>query len=542
MSSGGRVDKMKKNIAWGALSRIVVMIYSFVSRTYFIGILGNANNGINNVFSNILTMLSFAELGIGTAMNYSLYKLVATEDIPKIKSYMAFYKKAYRVIALVVAVVGLAVMPIIPHMLTEEDIAGAGNIYAIYLLYLFNTVCSYFVSYKYSLSNAEQKTYIFTNINLIANLACQTGQLVMLFLTQDFFMYCCVGAAVQLIQNLATNWYMNRLYPYLKDKDAEKLTKEELAPIIKNVKALVISRIGSLCVNATDHIIITWVISATASGFISNYNSLLTNVNGFMNVIMNSQTASFGNLIASEGKERQYVAFKNFRFLTFWIYGFASIVLFTLMTPFVYIWLGIDKTWWGSGYTVTAVTLFLILFNYYISGHKTAVYNVKVAGGIFEQDKWLAFATAIGNLVVSIAGARIIGLPGIFLGTVVATSIEVAVRPGIVFKYILEQKTREYYITGAKYLAVVLATGAACFGLQQLIMPPQVLKACTETGFWTRFAGLGIRFGALAILAVVIPNVVFYLVYRKTNEFQYVKNIFGKMFGKIIGKFKKKRA
>ena len=175
MYSGGRVEKMKKNIAWGTFSRIVVMIYSFVSRTFFIKYLGLANNGINSVFTEILTMLSFAELGIGTAMNYSIYKLVAENDVPKIKSYMDFYKKAYRVIAAVIGVVGLAIMPIIPHMLSTEDINGAGgNIYLIYFLYLFNTVCSYFVSYKYSLSNAEQKSYIFTNINLIFNLVCQT--------------------------------------------------------------------------------------------------------------------------------------------------------------------------------------------------------------------------------------------------------------------------------------------------------------------------------------------------------------------------------
>ena len=370
MYSGGRVEKMKKNIAWGTFSRIVVMIYSFVSRTFFIKYLGLANNGINSVFTEILTMLSFAELGIGTAMNYSLYKLVAENDVPKIKSYMDFYKKAYRVIAAVIGVVGLAIMPIIPHMLSTEDINGAGgNIYLIYFLYLFNTVCSYFVSYKYSLSNAEQKSYIFTNINLIFNLVCQTGQLVILFLTKNFLCYCCVGAVVQLIQNLVTNWYMNRLYPYLKDKDVEKLSKKEIGPIIKNVKALVISRIGSICVNATDNIIITWVINATTSGLIGNYNTLIRNINGFMTIIMNSQTASFGNLIASEGKEKQYIAFKNFRFLTFWIYGFASIVLFTLMTPFIVIWL-------GKGYTTLTITIFLIMLNYYLSGDRNAIYNV----------------------------------------------------------------------------------------------------------------------------------------------------------------------
>ena len=530
MSSGGRVEKMQKNIAWGTFSRIVVMIYSFVSRTYFIKYLGVTNQGINGLFSNILTMLSFAELGIGTAMNFSLYKLVADNDIPKIKSYMAFYKKAYRIIAAVVGGIGLCIMPFIPMLMTKQDIQGAGgNIYAIYGLYLFNTVCSYFVSYKYSLSNAEQKGYIFTNINLIFNIVCQTGQLVILFTTRNFLCYCVVGAVVQLFQNLVTNWYMNRLYPYLKEKDAEKLSKSELAVIIKNVKALVISRIGAILVNQTDNIIISAVINVTSVGLIDNYNTLLKNVNGFLNIVMNSQTASFGNLIASEGKERQYTLFNNFRFLTFWMYGFVAVVMFTLMTPFVVIWLGTDKT-------TTTITIFLILLNYYLSGHRSCVYNVKVAGGIFDQDKFLAFATAGVNLVASIGFAYLIGLPGIFLGTVLQGFIETGVRPYFVYRALFEKPVREYFITGAKYLGVVVFAGAICYGLQLLILPSGILETATGSTIAARAQVIGVRFVILAILAVCIPNAIFYFLYHKREEFIYIKNIITRLFGKFIRK------
>ncbi len=536
MSSGGRVEKMQKNIVWGTFSRIVVMIYSFVSRTFFIGILGVTNQGINGLFSNILTVLSFAELGIGTAMNYSLYKLVAENDVPKIKSYMAFYKKAYRVIAAVVGGVGLCIMPFIQFMVTPEDIQGAGgNIYAIYLLYLFNTVTSYFVSYKYSLSNAEQKGYIFTNINLIFNIICQTGQLVILFTTKNFLCYCCVGAVVQLFQNLVTNWYMNKLYPYLKEKEVEKLSKEELTPIVKNVKALVITKIGDICVNQTDNIIISTVINVASVGLIDNYNTLLKNVNGFLTIVMNSQTASFGNLIATESKERQYTLFNNFRFLTFWMYGFVAIACFTLMTPFVVIWLGCSMT-------TATLTIFLILFNYYLSGHRSCVYNVKVAGGIFDQDKWLALATATVNLVTSIGFAKLIGLPGIYLGTVLTGLLETLVRPYIVYRDLFEQEAWKYYKKGLEYLVVVFVAGGICFGLQKLLLPAGVLAAATGSTIVARMKVLGLRFLLLAILTVIIPNVIFFVLYHKHEEFIYIKNIANRFFGKFLGKFKRKKA
>ncbi|MBQ3599719.1 MAG: polysaccharide biosynthesis protein [Lachnospiraceae bacterium] len=527
MASDGRIEKMQKNIAWGTFSRIVVMIYSFVSRTFFIEYLGVANQGINGLFSNILTVLSFAELGIGTAMNFSLYKLVAEKNIPKIKAYMGFYKKAYRIIAAVVGGIGLCIMPFIPLMLTPQEINGAGgNIYIIYGLYLFNTVSSYFVSYKYSLSNAEQKGYIFTNINLIANLVCQTGQLIVLFVTKNFIFYCMVGAVVQLVQNLVTNWYMNRLYPYLKEKNVEKLSKEELAPIIKNVKALIVTKIGTICVNQTDNIIITAVINVSTVGIIDNYNTLLKNVNGFLAIVMNSQTASFGNLIALEGKERQYSLFKNFRFLTFWMHGFAAVVLFTLMTPFVVIWLGADKT-------TTTMVILLILFNYYLSGQRSCVYNVKVAGGLFEQDKWLAFATATVNLVVSIGLAKIIGLPGIYIGTVLQGLLETFVRPPIVYKHLFEKSSWEYYKTGLQYLGVVFLAGIVCVGFQQLLLPQEILALASGDSILSRLQAVGGRFVILAAIAVAVPNVIFYLFYHKREEFLYIKGIMQRFTRKI---------
>ena len=294
----GRIEKMQKNIFWGAFSNIVIMLLSFASRTVFIYNLSTTELGVNGVFSNILTILSFAELGIGTAMNFSLYGLVAKKDINRIKSLMHFYKKAYRIIAAIVGVLGLCLVPFLPYI--AKGTQGVDHLYAIYFLYLFNTVASYFVSYKYSLSNAEQKNYVFTNINLVFNIICTCTQMIVVIAFKSFLIYCSVGAVVQLIQNITTNIYMNKMYPYLKDKDVEPVSKEELAPVIKNVKALIISKIGSICVNQTDNLIISMAINVTVVGVISNYLTLTRNVGQFLNLVFNSGTASFGNLIATE--------------------------------------------------------------------------------------------------------------------------------------------------------------------------------------------------------------------------------------------------
>lgn len=504
----GRVDKMKKNIFWGAFSNVIIMLLSFASRTVFIYCLGNTYLGVNGLFSNILTILSFAELGIGTAMNFSLYSLVANKDIKKIKALMGFYKKAYTIIAAVVGGMGLILLPFVPYMAKGAE--SVDNLYAIYLLYLFNTVASYFVSYKYSLSNAEQKNYIFTNINLVFNIVCTCFQMLSLLLFKNFLIYCIVGAVVQLIQNITTTIYMNKLYPFLKEKNVEKMSKEELAPIIKNVKALIISKIGSILVNQTDNLIMSMAVNVTAVGIVSNYLTLTRNVSQFLNLVFNSATASFGNLIATESKEKQYSTFKSFRFLAFWSYGFASIALFILMTPFVYLL-------WKPESTTTMAVVFWLCVNYYFGGHRICVYNVKVAGGLFNQDKFLAFGTAITNLVVSIVGAKLWGPAGIYFGTFVQGMLETIVRPRIIYKYLFDKSCIEYFVDGIKYLIAVLIPGVVCY-----IISVFTLSKITILGFCFNMVSV-----------VVIPNAFFYMLYKNTPEFEYLKNIVLSRFGKL---------
>ena len=183
--------------------------------------------GINGLYTGVLSMLSMAELGIGTALNYSLYGPVARKDYDKIKSYMLLYKKSYRIIGAVVAVIGLALVPFLKYFIKSPGNYGMQELTVYYLIFLFNTVSTYFVSYKYSLVNAEQKNYIQTNVLTITKLVTVILQMVVLLLTANFLFYLLTAAMVELIQKIYVSRYLDKLYPYLKDKDVKPLEKEE---------------------------------------------------------------------------------------------------------------------------------------------------------------------------------------------------------------------------------------------------------------------------------------------------------------------------
>ena len=319
----GRIQKAGKNIIFGYISNLVILLVNFIQRTVFIYVLGMTLSGVNGVYTDILSVLSMTELGIGTALNYSLYKPVAERDYEKIKSYMRFYKRAYLTIAGVIAVLGIAISPFLKYILKNPGSLTIQELTLYYYLFLFNTVISYFVAYKYSLVNAEQKNYIQTNITTLTKIAVALAQISVLLLTRNFLFYLLAQSVVELLQKVFVTIYLNRLYPYLRDRDVKRLTTEETRVIVTKTKALICHKIGDVARLQTDKIIISSFVNVDTAAVVDNYLYITTYVGNFVNIIFDSVISGFGNVVATESKEKQYNLFKVYRFFACWLYGFA---------------------------------------------------------------------------------------------------------------------------------------------------------------------------------------------------------------------------
>ena len=376
-----RVQQSAKNIFFGYISNIVILVMGFFQRTVFIEVLGRTLLSVNGLYTDVLSMLSLAELGIGTALNYSLYKPVANHDYEKIKSYMQLYKKAYLAIAGIIAVIGLAITPFLPYIIKERSGLTVEELTLYYLIFLFNTVSTYFVAYKYSLVNAEQRNYIQTNITTITKIVTVFAQIIILLVTKNFLLYLLTQAAVELLQKIAVSIYFNKLYPYLRDKNVKKLEKEETDIVVTKTKALMFHKIGDVARLSTDSIIITYFINVDLVGIVGNYTYIITYVSNFVSVIFNSVISGFGNLVATESKEKQYSIFKVYRFFACWMYGFASVGFWLLLTPLV------TGLWLDDSWKIGQTILSLILIDFYFKGGRVVLINFKIAAGVFEQDK-----------------------------------------------------------------------------------------------------------------------------------------------------------
>lgn len=490
-----RTAYVKKNIFYNYISTIITSLFSIVCRTIFVYTLGADYLGVSGLFTNVLGVLSFTELGIGAAIIFALYKPIAINDNEKVKSLLALYKKAYRLIAAIVSIIGLALIPFLDVLVKTEIPITEIRLY--YCIFLFNTVSSYFVTYKTSYVTALQKDYLVTNTTTIGTIITSIFQIVLLLLGGDYLRYLLIAAVVGLLQKIVTVIYLNKKFPILKERSDVPLDDDTKHKIWKNVKALIIHKIGDVSVNQTDNIIISAFISTATVGILSNYTTLNTLISTFTNKFFSSFTASLGNMLAKENIEKQRKIFDVYDLLGFWIYGFVLIAFVTLSQPFIYLWL-------GEKMLLDNITMILYFVSLYFAGMTFIPYNFKVAAGRFNEDKWVAFAQAITNLLVSIIAINLVGLPGIFIGTIVSRMIVVVVRPYIVFKYVLCTSSRRYFI---RLILRSLLAFSIC-----------ILMWAIKSYIWGEKTI--VRFVLLCISTLLIPNLIFIVLYGRSEAFQ----------------------
>ena len=332
-----RVKNSINNAKSAMMMQLINKILAFVVRTVFIKILNTEYLGINGLFTNILTMLSVAELGIGTAIIFSMYKPIAENNQEKLKSLMKYYKKSYNIIGIVIFALGLCVIPFMGFLI--KDVPNIKeNITFIYLLFLCNTTISYFFTYKRSIIIAYQQESIISKIDSVCFLFKSIFEIIVLNVFRNYVIYLIISIIYTLVENLIVSRKAKTMFPFLKDKDVKALSNHEKKHIFLNVKSLVVYKIGSIIMSGTDNILISALINVYTVGLCSNYTMIINAIRSVITSAFNGITASVGNLNAEKDKDKKENVFYQITFINFWIYSFCTIALIILLDHFIKIW------------------------------------------------------------------------------------------------------------------------------------------------------------------------------------------------------------
>ena len=505
--SENRTQKSIKNVSSKLIVSLITYLLKFIAQKVFIVYLGKSYLGINGLLTNVLSMLSLAELGVGTAISFSLYKPLADKDEKKVLILMNFYKKAYRIIGIVVFAMGLCLVPFLDKII--KDPGDVKNITFIYLVYLFNTSYSYLMTYKNTLIEADQQAYKLSLSSIIYNIVLVITQIIILVVTHNYIFYLISNSIVLFIQRLYVNRYITKLYPILKEKTHEKLPKEEFKVIIKNIKAMLYHKIGEYCINGTDNIIISAFISVSIVGLYSNYSMIINMINTVIMMCFGTLTSSVGNVLVTENNEKKEEIFKQIDFIGFWLFCFSSVCLYNLLNPFIEICFGKD-------YVISQGIVAIVILNFYLTGMRVPASTVKSAAGLYDQDKFTPLIQSAINLIVSIVCVKKMGLFGVFLGTLVSSiALPCWQRPQIIYKYVFEKSSRDYFKVYFKYLIFTLVNVYLVNGIGKLFF--------NEVNI--------VNFIIKVFICIIFTNGFIILFFRKSKEFKKLIDIIDSLLG-----------
>lgn len=519
-NKNARTGNAFKAAAVGTSNQIVNLVCGFVFRTVFLMVLSKEYLGLNGLFTNVLNVLSLAELGIAGAIIYRMYEPIALNNEEKVAQMMCFYKNIYRIIALIVTVIGLSILPAIKFLIKNpEEIPSDINIYVVYVLFLAQSVTSYLFVYKNSILTADQKGYINSACSMFGNILNTALRIAVLFITKDFIATLITGIVVSLTVNIVNSIIATKMYPCI-FKGKHKLDKTSKKTILKDTAALACHKIGGVVVGSTDNILLSAFIGIGVLGIYSNYSLLMVAVAGLIGQLLGTFTSSVGNAKLNLTSDDFFKTYKRLLYINLVIVSCACVSMYCLLEPFITVWL-------DEGMLLDNNVVIVLIISYFLSQFRHVNINFTSATGLFRKDRLRPLIEAAVNLTASIVLVNYLGVMGIFLGTIISNLLVVFWRePYLLFKNEFKAVNKLW-----KYFTLI-----ALFGAYTTLMS-YGLNAVFN--FMPNIVGYVIL--KFAICAVVPLGTICVLTFW-TDEFKYFISLIKRVMNKVLRKLGKKES
>ena len=487
-----RAKNTKRNILFGALEKVISTLLPFVVRTVLIKELGADYLGLNGLFTSVLSVLSIAELGFSSAIVFSMYKPVADHDVPVVNALLKMYRSVYRTVGSIILVVGLCLIPFLPKLI-NGDIPSDIHLTALYLVYLSNTVISYFgAAYYRSLLSVHQREDLLSKVTMLLYAIQNLVQIVILFAVRNYYAYVIILPVITLLSNIAIAVIARRRFPeYRCIGSVPQAIKKNIS---KNMTGMAIAKLGGVSRNAFDSIFVSVFLGLTEVAMYNNYYYVLNSVTAFMLLLLTSVTASVGNSVATESREKNYKDLTKMNFLYMWIAGWCTTCMACLYQPFM-------KLWVGDSLLLPGGTVFLFCLYFYVLKLGDIQSTYITSAGLFYEFKLCALLQSVLNIGLNYLLGKYFGINGILLATIISIlGVDFLYGNRIVFKFYFKNgKDGEYYKRHSLYALVCLGAGLVTWAVCMLL-PLNIVPR--------------------AVVCCVVPNFIYVLLYHKHSVYQ----------------------
>lgn len=491
-----RSKKALLNSVVASLAQVITILFQFIARTFFIKILGEQYLGLNGLFTNVLGILNLAEMGIGSAITFSLYRPLAENNKPQIAAIMRYLQKWYRYIAVFVLVAGMIATPFIPHLIANNQHFTDFQVMAYFLVALSGTLVTYLLSYKRTLLIADQLGYINSLNTVYFNLATQLIQIIFLIFSRSFLIYLFIQVLMNLLSNIMISIKVDKRYTFL-DNKTQAVPNEILKYFKRNMQGMIAAKLGGVVVNATDNLVLSAFLGLSLVAKYANYTLITTGLTAVLAQAISAVSSSIGNLAAkNESIDKQVKVFYEYFAITSIVSIAASIGFATFSKQFI-------DAWIGTGFVLPEYVVFLIVFNFYFQSVRQALIGYANSYGLYWPQRHKPIFEALINLLVSIALVKYFGLgiAGVMIGTI---SSNVLVNywwePLVVFKYGLKvpmglflYKYLLILVLGAVVIMESIVIGYSTSSLMQSLLLSLVLVLAGAVVFALIFKCMGIN-------------------------------------------------
>lgn len=452
-------EKTLKNSIISVLAQAVTLLLQFVNRRVFVMFLDIEYLGYQTLFSNVFSLLSVAELGIGNIISFHLYKEIVEKNEEEIGKLMYLYKWLYRIVAVFVLAAGTGCCFLLPYFVRDAR-AGWTYLYLVYFIQLAGVVLGYFLSYRRTIYIATQQEYKCVQIDLYANIAIQMLQLGLLAVFRNYILYLCLQVSITIAANVIIAGKTSKEFPFLKKK--YRVAKEDMRKrnLFSDMKNFLIHQISYAVYGGTDNIIISAFCGVKS---VALYGSYVVVQKGVMQILfyklLNPVQAAIGNIVYSQRKKEDlWNQFKVLDVFSFFFASYIGLGFWIFYQPFIELWM-------GKEYLLSDLFVGLFSVTIYLGAVFEIVYKYRTVFGDYRQDRNMMVCSAVLNLAISIPGAKYFGIPGVQLGTLIAFCPIAYGRIRFVLKGYFEQSVWKFIGRHMLQLLVVVGEGAVCYFL-----------------------------------------------------------------------------
>lgn len=498
--SNTRTENSIRNIMVAYSTQFLQIVLKFVVRTVFVLTLSKEYLGLNGLFSNVLQFFALAELGIGPAITFCLYKPIAHNDNDTILALMRVFKKAYCCIGFFILGAGLVTAPFIESIV--KDVPNIPYFKLIYLMFVVNSAVSYFYSYREIFVTANQRDYVVTSNKLMFDFLCGTLQVVFLLTTHEYLYFLIIQILTTVGRNINISRIAKRDYPVLLENRYVALDEENKWLIKENIAAMIFHKIGAVFVFSSSHILMSKLFGLVVEGLYSNYALIISAVEELYGAFFRAITASVGNLRATSDKDNQLRVFKNVFFINFVGITFATVCLLVLFNPFITLWV-------GEQFCFDNFIVYALVTYFYFRGMRCTCGTFNGAFGLMRCYKSTPIPEVIINIGSAIWLSRIYGPAGIFMGGIISTIlICLWIEPYVLFKYGFPMSLRKYFMIYVRYLLSAILIVGTCYW-------------CGRHIVMGGFGGIALRL----LMCIIVTAVWVVALYSRTNEFRELVQI-----------------